>query len=216
MGLLTWSRQAPSLLRERWRKNKWALVYQVFNVLYDRVFYAFAMSPLGWGLAHGGLIAVIGSFVQCSVMFYLYDRMKLDWLSAQELRDLESKPDLAWYERALVWFGQEKKKLSNKIASYIVFLAASTQIDPLIVAIHFQKQHFQGLRLGDWGILLSALIAANLWSIIEIGLLVIGATYAVENWETILTWANTHVIALADYLYTNRDEVFRLLFGRRA
>lgn len=174
------------IAKERVRKNWPLLVYQVFNTLYDRGFYPFAMSRLGWGLGGGALIAAAGSFIQCSIMFWAYDKMKWDWLSAQELRDLEKKPDLAWYEKALVWFGEEKKTLGGKIASYLVFIAASTQIDPLITAIHFKKRHFEGLRSGDWGILFTALAAANLWSIFETGLLVLAITYLWDQRHGIL------------------------------
>jgi hypothetical protein len=64
-------------------------LYECFNYAYDFGFYPFAI--FHWGIVNGGIIAVLGSLVQNAVMFWMYDRFKIDWLGAHALRHHQEK-----------------------------------------------------------------------------------------------------------------------------
>ncbi len=163
----------------RWQKNKWLFIYEIFNYLYDYPFYGWMMAT--WGI-EGGLIAAAGSLLQNTVMFWWYDRKGIDWASAQELRDLESHTDKTWYERLFVWFGKRKHTLWERILEPVVYVAFLSRIDPLLVALHFQREHFKGLRTRDWLNILTAVAVANFWWALQVG----AVTYIIRLvWDTI-------------------------------
>ncbi len=145
-------------------------LYESFNFVYDWLFYPFAL--VTWGLVNGGAILVAGSLIQCGFLFWLYDRMRVDWLGAHALRELEAKEKKTRLEHALVWIGRKKETWWEKALSPLVFIALTLPIDPLIVAVHFRKRHFGGLTLHDWFILLAAVVVANAWWLFKIGILV--------------------------------------------
>ena len=141
-------------------------LYQTFNLIYDFVFYPFALAY--WGIVNGGIIVVLGSLVSCAILFWLYDRMRIDWLGANVLRQLEMTENKSRLTKLAVWAGK-KKHGWEKVTSPFVFIFLTLPIDPLIVAVHFQKQHFNGLRRKDWAILLSSVATGNLWWLLKIG-----------------------------------------------
>ncbi len=114
-----------------------------------------------------------GSLVQCATMFWLYDRMKIDWLGAHALRELEEKENKNRFEHMAVWIGKEKHTLWEKLLSPFVFIALTLPIDPLIVAIHYRKKHFGGITARDWFILISAVVVANAWWLLKIEILIV-------------------------------------------
>jgi hypothetical protein len=145
-------------------------LYETFNFFYDWLFYPFAL--VYWGVVHGGIVLFAGSLIQCALMFWLYDRMRVDWLGANALRQLETKEHKNRLEHLAVWLGKEKKSLWERLLSPIVFIALTLPIDPLIVAIHYRKKHFTGITARDWFILLSAVLVANAWWLLKIEILV--------------------------------------------
>jgi hypothetical protein len=172
-----WFYRATVLIKERWRRNKWLVVYECFNYTYDYLFYGYMVFT--YGIA-GGAIAATGSLVQNLSMFWLYDRMGVDWMSAQELRDLEERGDLKWYERLFVWFGKRKSKLWEHTLEPIVYVLALSRLDPLLVAVHFKKSHFTGLRVGDWLNVTTAVLIANFWWLLQIGAVAYGIHYLIS------------------------------------
>jgi len=145
-------------------------LYESLNFVYDWLFYPFAL--VYWGFGTGALVLVSASVVQCALMFWLYDHMRVDWLGAHALRELESKENKSRFEHMAVWIGKEKKSIWERLISPIVFITLTLPIDPLIVALHYRKRHFTGIHAKDWGILISAVVAANAWWLFKIGLLI--------------------------------------------
>jgi hypothetical protein len=141
----------------------------VFNPLYDFVFYPFCLAY--WGLKIGGIVAVGGSLAHVAFLFWLYDHMKIDWLGAHALRQLDESENKGNLAKLAVWIGKEKHGW-EKVASPFVFVLLTLPIDPLIVAVHYRKQHFQGIGLKDWGILVASVASANAWWFIKIGVVV--------------------------------------------
>jgi hypothetical protein len=95
--------------------------------------------------------------------------MQVDWLGAHALRQLEKKHNKNTLENVATWIGKKNKTFGEKILSGILFVVLTIPIDPLIVAIHYRKKHFKGLLWRDWGILIVAVFFANLWWLIQIG-----------------------------------------------
>ncbi len=146
------------------------VAYESFNLIYDYPFYLFAISY--WGIVTGGIIAVAGSLITNIALFWAYDRFKIDWLGAYALRELEAKENKNRFERLAVWIGKANKTWWEVILTSVAFVLLLVRVDPLIVAVHFQQQHFNGLKAKDWGILLTAVIVGNGWWLIQTGLFV--------------------------------------------
>ncbi|MEO5646123.1 MAG: hypothetical protein ABIQ91_01465 [Candidatus Paceibacterota bacterium] len=141
--------------------------YELFNFLYDWFLYPFSIAR--WGLEIGGTVMLMGSLIQCALFFWLYDRMRVDWLGAHALRELQEKEHKNRFEHMAVWIHREKKTLWEKLISPIVFIVLTLPIDPLIVALHYRKKHFGGVSARDWGILIAAVFVANVWWLVKIG-----------------------------------------------
>lgn len=150
-------------------------LFEGFNFLYDFLFYPFALAY--WGLELGGTIVVVLSLLVNAIIFWLYEYMRIDWLGAHALRELENEENKSSIHKLMTWIGKKKVTLWEKLLSPIVFTGLLLPIDPVIVAIHYQRQHFNGLYWRDWGILLVATLVANAWWLIKIGLVVEGAKY---------------------------------------
>jgi hypothetical protein len=156
-------------------------IYEVFNFVYDWLFYPFAIAY--WGLLIGGIIVVTGSLVGCGILFWLYDYMRVDWLGAHALRELEDKENKSNLEKLITWIGKKKVTFWEKALSPLVFVTLTFPIDPLIVAIHYRRHHFKGIGWKDWGILLAAVAAANAWWLLKVGLIVEGVKFL---WHTFI------------------------------
>ncbi len=145
-------------------------MWEGFNFIYDFLFYPFAL--VYWGFAEGAAIVVVLSIVINAFVFWLYEYMRVDWLGANALRELEDEENKSRLAKFATWVGKKKKSAWEKLASPFVFVALLLPIDPVIVAIHYQRQHFKGLGWKDWGLFLLATLVANAWWLIKVGLVV--------------------------------------------
>jgi len=150
-------------------------LYEAFNYTYDLVFYPFALAY--WGLMTGGVIVVGFSVIINMLVFWFYEYMRVDWLGAHALRELEHEENKSNIAKLVTWLGKKKVRWWEKLASPVVFTALLLPIDPVIVAIHFQQQHFKGLTWRDWGMLLLATLIANAWWLLKIGIIVEAVLY---------------------------------------
>jgi len=145
-------------------------LWESWNFGYDYIFYPFALAY--WGLLIGGTIVVVFSFTINAFVFWLYEYMRVDWLAANALRELEDEENKSNIAKLATWIGKKKTTLWEKIMSPVVFVGLLLPIDPVIVAIHFQRSHFKGLGWKDWGIFALATAVANAWWLIKIGFIV--------------------------------------------
>ena len=150
-------------------------LYESFNFIYDFLFYPFALAY--WGITLGGTIVIIISLVVNAFVFWFYEFLKVDWLGAHALRELEDKENKSNFEKLVTWIGKKKISTWERLMSPVVFAGLLLPIDPVIVAIHYQRRHFKGLGWRDWGLLFFATLVANLWWLVKIGLVVEGAKY---------------------------------------
>lgn len=145
----------------------WRLaLYEVFCWVYDNPLYASAFIYLG--MARGWAVMTLGSVLSCAYMFWRYDRSGVDWLFAKAVREWEEKPNLNWLQRKIA----NISRVRNGRWGLVAFVLLNTQVDPLIVAVHFRNSHFSGITRRDWGVLLGSVAVANLYWGIRIGLLV--------------------------------------------
>lgn len=145
-------------------------LYACYNYVFDYPVYIFLTSY--WGIIVGGLIAFAISLVQNVGMFWAYDRMKIDWLGAYALRELETKENKNKFERLAVWVGKSDKTWWERVLTFVAFVLLLVRIDPLIVAVHFRQQHFNGLKMKEWVMLVAAVVIGNAWWLAQIGILV--------------------------------------------
>ncbi|MES2225724.1 MAG: hypothetical protein V4480_02845 [Patescibacteria group bacterium] len=150
-------------------------IWESWNFLYDWLFYPFAIAY--WGVVAGGILVTVISVIVNGFVFWLYEYMRVDWLGAHALRELEDKENKSNIEKLATWLGKQKTTLREKILSPIVFIGLTLPIDPLIVAIHYRKNHFRGLGTRDWLLLIGATLAANAWWLLKIGLIVEAAKF---------------------------------------
>ena len=146
------------------------LLYEIFNNAFDYLFYPIVVAL--WGFIDGGALAVALSFLANSAVFVAYEHMRIDWLGAHALRELDDAENKSRITKLMTWMGSPKNTLIEKIASPAVFVALTLPIDPLIVAVHFRRTHFQGITVRDWLLLWSATAAANLWWLVKVGAIV--------------------------------------------
>jgi hypothetical protein len=76
-----------------------------------------------------------------------------------------------WFVRQL----QARRRLAviiSTITKFAIFVVASINIDPVIVAVHYRESHFNGISLRDWGILFVSTAIGNLWWGARIGIIV--------------------------------------------
>ena len=150
-------------------------LWEGFNFLYDFIFYPFALAY--WGIALGGTIVVALSFIINAFVFWLYEYMRIDWLGAHALRELEDEANKSNLQKLATWLAKKKTTWWEKLMSPIVFIGLLLPLDPVIIAIHYQRQHFSGLGWRDWGIFLVATAVANAWWLLKVGIVVEVALY---------------------------------------
>jgi hypothetical protein len=153
-------------------------IYEIFNRVYDWGFYPFAIWYLGY--IWGSLVATLGSFVSCAVLYYLYDVMKVDWLRANAARSLSNKANNNTFEKFFAWIGSPKKTLRDRVAGVSLFIALNWAVDPLIVAIFFKQKHFEGLTTKDWLIFLASVTTANLIWVAQIASVIVGLKWLIS------------------------------------
>ena len=129
-------------------------LYELWVHLYDFVFFPFAIYH--WGPLWGGTIAVVGAFANNILVYWLYDVMKVDWLQARAVRDMADSENNSRLTKLAKLLTSEKKGIWRKLASAGIFLGLTAWIDPVIVAVHFRKEHFKGISRWDWFLLLAA------------------------------------------------------------
>ncbi len=147
-------------------------LYEAFNLGYDFVLYPATM--LWLGVLWGAILMAAGSLASCAVLFWLYDRQKIDWLGAHAIGQIKHKDVKNRLEHWLAWISSPKHTWRERTIHGGVFILLNSYIDPLIVAVHCRQRHFTGLQWRDWRILLGAVTAANCWWIAKCGLLVGG------------------------------------------
>lgn len=178
-GTLERKNRMISFFRRHYRKiqeiSTGLFIYEGANFVYDFLFYPFALAY--WGLINGGFIVVAGSLVMNIFVFWLYEYMRIDWLGAHALRELENEENKSRFHKLATWIGKKKESTWEKLMSLIVFTALLLPIDPVIVAIHYQRQHFKGLGWRDWNLLVIATLVANAWWLIKVGAVVEGVKY---------------------------------------
>lgn len=153
--------------------------WETVNFIFDWIFYPFAI--LVWGIELGGIIGTVIAIAVNAFVFWLYDYMRVDWLGAHALRQLEDKENKSNLEKLATWLGKKKIAWWEKIASPLVFITLTLPIDPVIVAIHYRRKHFSGVGVRDWMLLVSATLAANLWWILKIGVVIEGARWLLQH-----------------------------------
>lgn len=168
-----------SFLRKHHRKiqeiGTGLFLWEGFNFVYDFIFYPFALAY--WGLINGGIIAVGIVTIINAFVFWLYEYMRVDWLGAHALRELDDKEEKSDTEKLITWIGKKKDSVWEKILSPIMFIGLLIPIDPVIVAVHYRRQHFKGLVWRDWGLFFAANAVANAWWLIKVGVIVGGFKY---------------------------------------
>lgn len=150
-------------------------LYESFNFLYDFIFYPFAIAY--WGIIDGGAIAAGLTFPINAFVFWLYEYMRVDWLGAHALRELEDEENKSSIAKLATWIGKKKETWWEKITSPIVFIGLLLPLDPVIVAIHYRRQHFKGHNLRDWSIFFLATAVANAWWLLKVGIIVEATLY---------------------------------------
>ncbi len=150
-------------------------IFESFSNFFDFAIYPLAL--LYWGPTLGGAIMIGVTLLINVFIFWLYEYMRVDWLGAHALRQLEQEENKSRITKLMTWVGKKKEHWWEKVLSPIVFTALLLPIDPVIVAIHYRREHFKGLFLRDWGILILATIVANLWWILKIELVIQAVLY---------------------------------------
>ncbi len=151
------------------------VVYEAMNYVFDFIFYPFALTF--WGLQDGAAVAIVISLAANVCFFWLYEYMRVDWLGAHALRELEREENKSSIAKLMTWVGKKKDHWWEKILSPVVFITLLLPIDPVIVAIHYRREHFNGLKGRDWGILVLATLIANAWWILKVELVIQALLY---------------------------------------
>ncbi len=150
-------------------------LFEGFNFLYDFVFYPFALAY--WGLTTGGIIVTVLSLGINALIFWLYAYMRIDWLGAHALKQLHDKENKNSFEKLVTWIRKKKESVWERLMHPVVFIGLLLPIDPVIVAIHYQEQHFTRLTWRDWGLLILATLVANAWWFLKVGIVIEGVKY---------------------------------------
>jgi len=160
-----------SWLKKRWEQILaigWKFVaYQIFSFSFSYFAYVWAMNSFG---LRGWLGMTMISLVLSVYLFWHYDHKGIDWLFVRATRDWEKSTNKTsnWFRRMLVRISSSR----NKPSRIPVFVVASLDIDPLIVAVHYRESHFNGIRWSDWGLLVASVLIANLYRGLRGGLLI--------------------------------------------
>lgn len=160
------------------------LIWESVNFVFDWLFYPFAVAY--WGIEKAAFITTSIAIIGNAFVYWLYDYMKVDWLGAHALRQLEDKENKSNLEKLATWLGKKKVSLFEKIASPIVFIGLTLPIDPVIVAIHYRRKHFTGISLKDWALLVAATVAASAWWLLKVSLVIEGIKFLISYLAQVL------------------------------
>lgn len=165
MRFISWLKRSwDGILATGWR----LVTYEIFNYTFNYPLYIWAMGSLG--LVRGWSVMALISLVVCVGFFWRYDRDGVDWLFANAAREWEegTEESSGWFRKMLVRISRSR----DGYTGILTFVIASINLDPVIVAVHYRKVHFQGIGLRDWSILFASVAIANLWWGARIGLFV--------------------------------------------
>lgn len=157
-------------------------LYGIFNWVFN---YPLYMAVVGYyGLVYGGLMMAFLSFIQCGILLVVFDKMKIDWVGATYLKDVERQQEKkSRIEKILVWvLKKESQSASGKMVKIGIFIILSAFVDPFIVAVHYRRKQFDGVSVRDWVILFVAVLIANLYWTLRTGILVLAVK---ELWQRI-------------------------------
>jgi len=136
-------------------KHGWPLaLFEAFNWVFNYPFCALML--LLFGPIRGAVIIAVAAFSLNAFVFWLYEYMKIDWLGAHAIRELADKTNKSRLEKILTWHHKPRNTVLEKIAGELQFCFLLSQIDPVIVAIHYRQSHFDGLGWRDWRLFIKA------------------------------------------------------------
>ena len=115
----------------------------------------------GMGLVYGWLSMTVVSLTLSAYLFWRYDRDGIDWLFANKVKKLEESATESSGRFRKLFIRVSRSK--NGLLGIVTFVLASITIDPLIVAVHYRNNHFKGINLRDWALLILSVATANLW-----------------------------------------------------
>jgi len=148
----------------------WRLVlFEIFNFLFNYPLYGWAM--VFFGLIQGWLFMTASSLILCAGFFWRYDKGGVDWLFANAAREWEeeTRSSSGRFRKIIVSISKSR---DSGLVGILTFILASINLDPVIVAVHYRKNHFSGISKRDWGILLASVAIGNLWWGARMGILV--------------------------------------------
>lgn len=146
-------------------------IYATFNWLFDNVLYVYVIYRLG--LVTGGAVMTFLSLIQCGATLVIYERMRIDWVGAGTLAELQHLPNPAWWQRIILW-AQER-------GSAVIFLALCIFQDAFITTAYFRQGRFDGLRGKVWHIFLASVLVSNVYWTLRSGV-VVAVLAAVWKW----------------------------------
>lgn len=154
-------RRTTNLLQFGWQ----FVLFEAFNWIFNYPFFSLSLWYLGpvWGAIVPSILAIgINAFV-----FWYYEHKKVDWLKAHAMRQVASKENKTRLEKILTWHLMPRRTFLQKMLGELQFALLLSQIDPVIVAVHYRESHFEGLTRKDWLLLFKATaIALAIWVLI--------------------------------------------------
>lgn len=137
-------------------------LFEGFNWIFDKGFFPFAIWM--WGPLWGAVIPGVAALTVNAFVFWLYDHMKVDWLKAHALRELADKENKTNMEKVLTWHLTPQTTLWGRIVGELRFALLLSYVDPVIIAIYYRDNHFNGVKLKDWILLVKATaVAVIIW-----------------------------------------------------
>lgn len=156
--------------------------FESFNWLFDKAFFPVAL--LMWGPVWGAVIPTAFALAINTVVFWLYEHLKIDWLQAHAVRQLADKENKTTFERIVTFHRRPRTTLWERIKGEAQFVALLTYVDPVIVAIYYRQEYFTGLRRSDWLLLVKATIIACVNWLITLELLYFVWKFVVWAWHS--------------------------------
>lgn len=138
-------------------------LFETFNWIYDKLIFSYTI--LEWGPFWGSVIPTLGAFAVNAFVFWLYDRMKVDWLKAHAMRQLADEENLTNFQKIVTWHHKPRTTLREKVIGELRFVMLLVLVDPVIVSVYYRDNHFNGVKAKDWLLLAKAtLIACLVWA----------------------------------------------------
>lgn len=139
--------------------------FETFNWMYNYLFMPFTL--LKWGPVWGALISTALALAINALVYWLYDHMKIDWLKAHAMRQLADKENKTTFEKLVTFHRQPRTTWWARLKGEAQFILLLTYVDPVIVALYYREEYFQGVSWRDWWLLIRAtLVACVAWLLI--------------------------------------------------